>query len=45
MSEKSQRERFEEAARELECDEDEAKFNANLRKIVTAPNDEVENDE
>jgi len=40
LSEKSQRERFEEAARELECDEDEAKFNANLRKIATAPKDE-----
>lgn len=34
MSQKSQRERFEEAARELECDEDEAKFNANLKKIA-----------
>ena len=36
MSEKSQRERFEETARQLECDEDEAKFNANLKKIAQA---------
>ena len=34
MPEKSQRERFEETARELECDEDEAKFNATLKRIV-----------
>jgi len=34
--EKSQRERFEEAARELGCEEDEAKFNANLKKIASA---------
>lgn len=33
-ADESQRERFEEAARELECDEDEAKFNANLKKIA-----------
>ena len=39
MTEKSQRERFEQVARELECDEDEAKFNANLRKIATPPKD------
>lgn len=32
--EKTQRERFEETARKLECDEDEAKFNANLKKIA-----------
>lgn len=31
---KTQRERFEEAARELECDESEAKFNATLKKIA-----------
>lgn len=34
MTEKSQRERFEETARQLECDEDEAKFNADLKKIA-----------
>jgi hypothetical protein len=33
---KTQRERFEETARQLECDEDEAKFNANLKKIAKA---------
>ena len=31
---KSQRERFKEAARELECDEDEDRFNATLKRIV-----------
>ena len=36
MIEKSQRERFEETARELECDEDEAKFNATLKRIAPA---------
>ena len=34
MAEKTQRERFEEAARQLQCDEDEAKFNADLKKIA-----------
>ena len=29
--------RFKEAARALECDEDEETFKANLRKIATAP--------
>ena len=33
---KPQIERFREMARELECDEDEAAFDAVLRKIVTA---------
>lgn len=33
---KSQRRRFIEKARELECDEDEDRFNANLRRIVGA---------
>lgn len=32
MTEKTQRERFEETARQLECDEDEAKFNTDLKK-------------
>ena len=36
MNDKSQRERFEETARQLECDEDEAKFNADLKKIAVA---------
>lgn len=34
MTEKTQRERFEETARQLKCDEDEAKFNADLKKIA-----------
>lgn len=33
-SNKTQLERFKEAARELEADDDEAKFNKKLRKIV-----------
>ncbi|WP_299649366.1 hypothetical protein [uncultured Tateyamaria sp.] len=32
--EKSQLDRFKEAARELEADDDEAKFNAKLGKLV-----------
>lgn len=32
---KAQRQRFIEKARELECDEDEERFNATLRRIVT----------
>lgn len=31
---KSQAEKFEEAARELECDEDEARFDERVRKLV-----------
>ena len=31
---KPQRERFEETARELECDEDEERFNATLKRVV-----------
>ena len=34
MIPKTQRERFEEIARELECDEDEGRFNARLKRIV-----------
>ena len=34
MENKTQRQRFEETARGLECDEDEAKFNAKLKKVV-----------
>ncbi len=33
---KTQRERFEETARQLDCDEDEAKFNDDLKKIAKA---------
>lgn len=42
MTKKSQRERFEKIARELECDEDEAKFNATLKKIVPTKPDEAD---
>ena len=31
---KSQRERFEETARELKCDEDEDRFNATLKRVL-----------
>lgn len=37
IKQKTQRERFEETARQLECDEDEDKFNADLKKMATAP--------
>ena len=33
----SQADRFREAARQLECDDDEAKFAAKLKRIATAP--------
>ena len=33
-SKKNQRERFKEMARQLKCDEDETKFNADLKKIA-----------
>ena len=33
----TQLDRFREAARELECDDDEARFDAKLKKIATAP--------
>jgi hypothetical protein len=36
MPEKSQLERFAEAARQLETDDDEAKFNATLKKVAKA---------
>ncbi len=32
---KTQRDRFEETARRLECDEDEDRFNATLKQVVT----------
>ena len=34
MNEKTQRERFEETARQLECDEDEKHFDATVKKIA-----------
>ena len=34
---KSQSERFVETARELECDEDEGRFNETLRRVVKPP--------
>ena len=36
MSEKTQLDRFKKAARELECDEDEERFDADLKKIAKA---------
>ena len=36
MTQKTQPERFHETARQLECDDDEARFNANLRRIAKA---------
>jgi hypothetical protein len=37
---KTQAEKFADLARELECDEDEARFKAAVRKIGTAPRPE-----
>lgn len=42
---KSQLDRFKEAARELETDDDEAKFNEKLRKLVGDRPDEKHSDE
>ena len=36
-SEESQRTKFETLARELDCDEDEAAFKANLKRVAKAP--------
>ena len=33
----SQSDRFKEAARALECDDDEARFDAKLKKVAKAP--------
>lgn len=42
-SSQSQSERFKEAARELECDDDEARFDAKLKKVAKAkPKDDKE---
>ena len=43
-NEKSQLDRFKEAARELEADDDEAKFNEKLGKLVK-PKPEAKEDE
>ena len=43
-TEKSQRERFKEAARELEADDDEAAFNEKLRKLVKQKPDDKKGD-
>jgi hypothetical protein len=34
---KPQADKFRDLARELECDEDEAAFDENVRKVATAP--------
>jgi len=39
----SQLDKFKQAARDLECDEDEDAFKAKLRKIATAPKTKDEN--
>lgn len=36
MTDKSQSEKFKEAARELDCDEDEGRWDDRLKKIATA---------
>lgn len=36
-SEKTQSEKFEDLARQLECDEDEAKFEDQVKRVATAP--------
>ena len=41
---KTQLDRFKEAARELETDDDEAKFNENLGKLVKAKPDAKKDD-
>jgi len=37
---KSQADKFRESARELECDEDEARFGEKVRKVAIAPKPE-----
>lgn len=39
---RSQAEKFQDKARELECDEDEAAFEDKVRKVATAPKPESE---
>ena len=38
QADKDQLDRFREAARQLECDDDDARFDAKLSKIAKAPN-------
>lgn len=45
MSDKSQLERFKEAARQLETDDDEAKFNERLRKLAKQKPDDKKADD
>lgn len=42
-SNQSQSERFKEAARELECDDDEAQFEAKLKRVAKAKPRDDEN--
>ena len=46
MKEANQPERFREAARALECDDDDARFDAKLKRVakVTKPKDEKPTD-
>lgn len=44
MQDKSQLDRFKEAARELETDDDEAKFNEKLGKLVKPKTDDKPDD-
>ena len=39
---KTQLDKFKQAARELECDEDEDRLKAKLRKVATAPKQKQE---
>ena len=41
---KPQPDKFRDMARELECDEDEAAFEAKVRKVATTPKPEKPND-
>jgi hypothetical protein len=41
-SDRPQPDKFRDLARELECDEDEAAFDENVRKVATAPKPEPE---
>jgi hypothetical protein len=41
----TQKQKFEELARELECDEDEAAFDEALKRIARAPKPEPQSDD
>lgn len=43
--EKSQPERFIDLARQLECDEDETRFEDQVRKIASVPKDDPKKDQ